>query len=84
MGDGGLFFLAILRALPASLRYLGETVRQIWFVGAMSLTIIVTCGLFVGMVLGLQLYHTLSIKFGGTAARARSSPCRCTANSVRW
>ncbi len=67
VGDAGLFFLAILRALPASLRYLGETVRQIWFVGAMSLTIIVTCGLFVGMVLGLQLYHTLSI-FGGTAA----------------
>jgi len=67
VGDGGLFFLAILRALPASLRYLGETVRQIWFVGAMSLTIIVTCGLFVGMVLGLQLYHTLSI-FGGTGA----------------
>ena len=33
----------------------------------MSLVIIMTCGLFVGMVLGLQLYHTLSI-FGGTAA----------------
>jgi phospholipid/cholesterol/gamma-HCH transport system permease protein len=67
VGDAGLFFLAILRAIPSSLRYLGETVRQVWFVGAMSLTIIVTCGLFVGMVLGLQLYHTLSI-FGGTAA----------------
>jgi phospholipid/cholesterol/gamma-HCH transport system permease protein len=26
-----------------------------------------TCGLFVGMVLGLQLYYVLSI-FGGTAA----------------
>ena len=44
-----------------------ETVRQIWFVGAMSLVIIMTCGLFVGMVLGLQLYYVLSI-FGGTAA----------------
>ena len=41
--------------------------RQIWFVGAMSLVIIMTCGLFVGMVLGLQLYYVLSI-FGGTAA----------------
>ena len=33
----------------------------------MSLVIIMTCGLFVGMVLGLQLYYVLSI-FGGTAA----------------
>jgi phospholipid/cholesterol/gamma-HCH transport system permease protein len=67
VGEAGLFFLGVLRALPRSLRYLGETVRQVWFTGAMSLVIIVTCGLFVGMVLGLQLYHTLSI-FGGTAA----------------
>jgi len=39
----------------------------VWFVGAMSLVIIITSGLFVGMVLGLQLYYVLSI-FGGTAA----------------
>jgi len=67
VGEAGLFFVAILRALPRSLRYLKETIRQVWFTGAMSLVIIVTCGLFVGMVLGLQLYHTLSI-FGGTGA----------------
>ena len=67
VGACGIFLIRILRALPLSLRYLRETVRQIFFVGAMSLTIIMICGLFVGMVLGLQLYHTLSI-FGGTAA----------------
>ena len=67
VGACGIFLLRILRALPLSLRYLRETVRQIFFVGAMSLTIIMICGLFIGMVLGLQLYHTLSI-FGGTAA----------------
>ena len=67
VGEVGLFFVSILRALPRSLRYFRETVRQIFFVGAMSLVIIMTCGLFIGMVLGLQLYHTLSI-FGGTAA----------------
>ncbi|MBS0557538.1 MAG: lipid asymmetry maintenance ABC transporter permease subunit MlaE [Proteobacteria bacterium] len=67
IGASGIFLVQILRALPGSLRYLRETVRQIFFVGAMSLTIIMICGLFVGMVLGLQLYHTLSI-FGGTAA----------------
>ncbi|MGB2787815.1 MAG: lipid asymmetry maintenance ABC transporter permease subunit MlaE, partial [Dokdonella sp.] len=44
-----------------------ETVRQVWFVGAMSLVIIMTCGLFVGMVLSLQLYYVLT-NFGGTAA----------------
>ncbi|MBS0487825.1 MAG: lipid asymmetry maintenance ABC transporter permease subunit MlaE [Proteobacteria bacterium] len=67
IGACGIFLLHILRALPRSMRYLRETVRQVFFVGAMSLTIIMICGLFVGMVLGLQLYHTLSI-FGGTAA----------------
>jgi len=67
IGECGLFLLRVLAAIPRSLRYLRETVRQLWFVGAMSLTIIMVCGLFVGMVLALQLYHVLSI-FGGTAA----------------
>jgi len=67
VGECGLFFLAIVAALPRSLRHFREICRQVWFVGAMSLVIVMTCGLFVGMVLALQLYYTLSI-FGGTAA----------------
>ncbi|GAA0694297.1 phospholipid/cholesterol/gamma-HCH transport system permease protein [Dyella sp. SG562] len=67
IGDCGLFLLQILAAIPRSLRHARETVRQLWFVGAMSLIIIMVCGLFVGMVLGLQLYDVLSI-FGGTSA----------------
>jgi phospholipid/cholesterol/gamma-HCH transport system permease protein len=67
VGACGLFLFDILLAVPRSLRHFGETIRQTWFVGAMSLVIIMTCGLFVGMVLALQLYYTLSI-FGGTAA----------------
>ncbi|MGA9342942.1 MAG: lipid asymmetry maintenance ABC transporter permease subunit MlaE [Rhodanobacteraceae bacterium] len=67
VGACGLFLFSILAAIPRSLRHVRETIRQIWFVGAMSLVIIMTCGLFVGMVLALQLYYTLSI-FGGTAA----------------
>jgi phospholipid/cholesterol/gamma-HCH transport system permease protein len=67
IGECGLFFVAVLGALPGSLRYWRELCRQVWFVGAMSLVIVMTCGLFVGMVLALQLYYTLSI-FGGTAA----------------
>jgi len=67
IGRCGIFLLRILTAIPLSMRHARETVRQLWFVGAMSLTIIMTCGLFVGMVLGLQLYHVLAI-FGGTSA----------------
>jgi phospholipid/cholesterol/gamma-HCH transport system permease protein len=67
IGACGLFLLRIIAAIPRSLRHVRETLRQLWFVGAMSLTIIMTCGLFIGMVLGLQLYHVLAI-FGGTSA----------------
>jgi phospholipid/cholesterol/gamma-HCH transport system permease protein len=67
VGECGLFFVAVLGALPKSLCHWRESCRQVWFVGAMSLVIVMTCGLFVGMVLALQLYYTLSI-FGGTAA----------------
>ncbi|WP_267224614.1 lipid asymmetry maintenance ABC transporter permease subunit MlaE [Dyella silvae] len=67
IGECGLFLLRMLAAVPRSLRHIRETVRQLWFVGAMSLIIIMVCGLFVGMVLGLQLYDVLSI-FGGTSA----------------
>ena len=66
VGACGLFLLQILRAVPGSLRYLRETVRQVFFVGAMSLVVIMTCGMFVGAVLGLQLYDVLS-HFGGSA-----------------
>ena len=67
IGACGNFLFRILAAIPRSLGHYKETIRQIWFVGAMSLTIIMTCGLFIGMVLGLQLYDVLS-RFGATAA----------------
>ncbi|MGN6518854.1 MAG: lipid asymmetry maintenance ABC transporter permease subunit MlaE [Dokdonella sp.] len=66
VGACGLFLLQVLGTLPRSVRHFGETVRQVWFVGAMSLVIIMTCGLFVGAVLGLQLYDVLS-RFGSAA-----------------
>ncbi len=67
IGRTGWFFLALLRALPRGLTYPRELLRQIWFTGAKSLIIVMISGLFVGMVLALQLYYTLSI-FGGTSA----------------
>ena len=76
IGACGLFLVTLLAAIPRSFRYVRETIRQLWFVGAMSLTIIMVCGLFVGMVLMLQLYHVLSI-FGGTSASGMAiSPAR--------
>ena len=55
IGACGLFLLTLLAAIPRSLQYFRETSRQLWFVGAMSLTIIMVCGLFVGMVLSRKL-----------------------------
>ncbi|HMK77247.1 MAG TPA: ABC transporter permease [Thermodesulfobacteriota bacterium] len=37
--------------------------HQVYFIGARSATIVMLVGLFTGMVLGLQLFHTL-VKFG--------------------
>ncbi len=65
VGACALFFFAILAAVPESLLKPRLLVRQVFFVGAMSLVIIMTCGLFVGMVLALQSYNALST-FGAT------------------
>lgn len=42
---------------------IGETLRQTYFIGVRSLVIIMTCGFFVGLVLTLQTYDTLT-RFG--------------------
>lgn len=44
-------------------RQVPEIINQIYFIGARSASIVMLVGLFTGMVLGLQLYHTL-VKFG--------------------
>ena len=46
---------------------LAETLRQVYFAGVRSLVIIVTGGFFVGLVLTLQTYDTLS-RFGAADA----------------
>lgn len=67
LGAMGAFLALILASLPVSLKRFGLHVRQLWFIGAMSLTIIMVSGLFVGLVLGLQYYNALS-QFGATGA----------------
>ncbi|WP_293766206.1 lipid asymmetry maintenance ABC transporter permease subunit MlaE [uncultured Aquitalea sp.] len=61
------FLLAILRYSGQSLLRFSLTIREIYFAGVLSLIIIVVSGLFVGMVLGLQGYNTLS-RFGSADA----------------
>jgi phospholipid/cholesterol/gamma-HCH transport system permease protein len=59
-GHGALFFLDLLRAVPASLRRFGLVVTQIHAIGNRSLVIILASGLSVGFVLALQMYYALT------------------------
>jgi phospholipid/cholesterol/gamma-HCH transport system permease protein len=66
------FGLQLIVLVPASLRRVRPIVDQVYNAGALSLVIVMTCGMFVGMVLGLQGYDLLT-RFGseeylGTAA----------------
>ena len=60
LGFATRFLLATLRNTPTAFGRIHLTLREIYFSGVLSLTIIVVSGLFVGMVLGLQGYDTLS------------------------
>ena len=56
-----LFFLRLLQHSPSMLvRRPGVVVKQIYNAGALSLVIIMVCGLFVGAVLALQAYSNMS------------------------
>ena len=63
IGAVALFFLRLLAQVPAALLRPNLIVRQVHNAGGLSLVIIMTCGLVVGMVLGLQGYDLLS-RFG--------------------
>ena len=67
LGYASRFFLLILLQSGTSLRRLRLIIRELYFTGVMSLIIILVSGLFVGMVLGLQGYHTLQI-YGSESA----------------
>jgi phospholipid/cholesterol/gamma-HCH transport system permease protein len=67
VGAVAMFLARIVGQVPrASLRP-GFIVDQVYNAGALSLVIIMTCGLFVGMVLGLQGYDLLQ-RFGSEDA----------------
>ena len=60
LGAASLFILLVLAATGAALRRIRLVVDQVFSVGVLTLIIIIVSGLFVGMVLGLQGYYTLS------------------------
>lgn len=60
LGRGHILFYYILSGIPSVLVRPRLLIQQIYSVGVLSLLIILVSGLFVGMVLGLQGYNTLS------------------------
>jgi len=67
IGQGTRLFLRLLGLLGACLRRFGLVRDQIHFLGNYSLAIITVSGLFVGFVLGLQGYYTLT-RYGSEQA----------------
>jgi phospholipid/cholesterol/gamma-HCH transport system permease protein len=63
VGMAGRFLMETFYYSAICLRRPSLVAKQIYFVGVLSLAIIVVSGLFVGMVLGLQMYDTLD-RFG--------------------
>jgi phospholipid/cholesterol/gamma-HCH transport system permease protein len=62
-GKAGLLLWGVLFRLPNVKKGLPLVVQQIYAEGVLSLLIIIVSSLFIGMVVALQGYHTLS-KFG--------------------
>lgn len=67
LGAVTLFLLRVLAALPRVFARPRLLVEQIFVVGAVSMSLILVGGLFVGMVMGLQFYTALA-RFGATSA----------------
>ncbi len=59
LGRSFLFFLDVLRHVPAALARFSLVIKQLHAIGVRSLTIIMASGLAVGFVLALQMYYAL-------------------------
>ncbi|AOY87092.1 ABC transporter permease [Marinobacter salinus] len=67
LGRSGRFLMGVLVGVPRPSTGFPLMVKQLYFVGVLSLAIVVVSGLFIGMVLGLQGYTILS-DYGSEAA----------------
>lgn len=65
VGTAGIFLMRVLLQRPKWRQGLNMLTQELYFVGVLSLLIIVVSGMFIGMVLGLQGYNTLE-RFGAT------------------
>src|SRR3990167_2591075 len=65
LGRSGKFLFQTLARRPRILRTIPLLVDQMYVLGVLSLTIMVVSGLFIGLVVGLQGFHTLE-KFGAS------------------
>ena len=63
LGFCSRFLVATLTSSATSLRRPRLVLKEMYFIGVQSLLIILVSGLFVGLVLGLQMYNTLE-RFG--------------------
>lgn len=66
LGYSGRFLGHVFLRQPYFRHLWREVWRQLYFVGVLSCLIIVVSGLFIGMVVGLEGFHTLQ-KFGATS-----------------
>ena len=66
-GRAGTMLFHSIFAIPNPRTALPLLLKQIYAIGVLSLVIIVVAGLFIGMVLGLQLYRVL-VDFGAEAS----------------
>ncbi len=65
-GQSGVFLLRVLCQKPDLVKLWPSLRDQLYFVGVLSFLIVVVSGLFIGMVVGLQGFHTLQ-KFGAVS-----------------
>ena len=62
-GNSGSFLLQIIYQNPAKYNVWPSIRQQLYYIGSLSCLIMIVSGLFIGMVVALQGYHTLE-KFG--------------------
>jgi phospholipid/cholesterol/gamma-HCH transport system permease protein len=67
VGRAGLMLMRAVFGVPRPLKGFLLWIEQMYYVGVLSIVIIVVSGLFIGMVLGLQGY-TILVKFGAEGA----------------
>ncbi|MCZ6803105.1 MAG: MlaE family lipid ABC transporter permease subunit [Proteobacteria bacterium] len=66
LGIAGIFLFETTRTILLPPYFLKPLLKQIAFIGARSMLVIIIAGLFVGMVIALQFYDTL-VRFGSVS-----------------